>query len=810
LAGEQGLIVYQATKAQFLKHAFEDDIHEVVGAAYRQRTGRRVGPSEFSAWKESLVSMAKVLSDRDIPEDSGVAIEYGIPGSAKRVDLIVSGFDDAKSPAVVIVELKRWDKARRTGKDAIVRTRYSGAEQDVLHPSYQAWSYAALLTGFNEAVYDGGMLLQPCAYLHNYSADGEIDHGFYAHYIEQAPLFLKGEAERGKLKSFIKRYIRHGDKGSVVVQIEGGRIRPSKYIADSIDRMLKGKQEFVLVDDQKLVFENALALAKDASPKTKNVMIIEGGPGTGKSVVAVNLLAALTRLRKLARYVSKNAAPRTVYESKLTGKMRKTEISNLFSGSGVFTDGKPNEFDVLIVDEAHRLNEKSGLYQNLGDNQIKELISAASCSIFFIDEDQRVTLKDIGRKSEIERWAIELGAAVSHAKLESQFRCSGSDGYLAWLDDVLGVHPIANESFDHGSFDFRIVDSPSALREMIRAANKENNRARMVAGYCWNWVSKKRPQEYDIMMPEHGFQARWNLSSDGSLWIVAPESVEEVGCIHTSQGLEVDYVGVIVGPDFIVRGGEVVTVPERRARSDKSLSGYKTRLKAGDEDVIDEADKVIKNTYRTLMTRGMKGCYVYFTDRETAEFFKARLASPRPKVSEVSPPEPVTVIGSVLPFKRVERRKAKPYVNAVPILDLKFAAGAFSGTQFENPDHDAWAVIPKAFRPRKGLFVAQIVGESMNRRYPNGAWCLFEVNPKGTRNNRVVVAEHRNIHDPDTGGSYTVKVYQSTKEHQQDGTWRHLQVRLRPDSDDPKYKELVLGPNDAGSVRIIAELIAEL
>jgi len=332
----------------------------------------------------------------------------------------------------------------------------------------------------------------------------------------------------------------------------------------------------------------------------------------------------------------------------------------------------------------------------------------------------------------------------------------------------------------------------------------------MVAGYCWNWVSKKRPQEYDIVMPEDGFQARWNLASDGSLWIVAPESVEEVGCIHTSQGLEVDYVGVIVGLDFIVRDGVVVTVPERRARTDKSLSGYKTRLKAGDEDVIGEADKVIKNTYRTLMTRGMKGCYVYFTDRETAESFKARLAWPRPKVSDVSPLEPVMGIGSVLPFKRVERRKAKPYVNAVPILDLKFAAGAFSSTQFETLDHDAWAVIPKAFRPRKGLFVAQIVGESMNRRYPSGAWCLFEVNPKGTRNNRVVVAEHRSIHDPDTGGSYTVKVYQSTKEHQKDGTWRHLEVRLRPDSDDPKYKELVLGPDAAGSVRIIVELIAEL
>ena len=219
------MIVYQATKAQFLKHAFEDDIHEVVRAAYLERTGRRVSPSELGAWKESLVCMAKVLNDRDIPDDSGVAIEYGIPGSGKRVDFIVSGFNEDKSPAVVIVELKRWDKALRTDKDAIVRTRLSGAEQEVAHPSYQAWSYAALLTGFNEAVYDGGMGLSPCAYLHNYSSDGEIDHGFYKHYIEKAPLFLKGNAERDKLRDFIKRYVRYGDKASVVFQIENGKIQ---------------------------------------------------------------------------------------------------------------------------------------------------------------------------------------------------------------------------------------------------------------------------------------------------------------------------------------------------------------------------------------------------------------------------------------------------------------------------------------------------------------------------------------------------------------------------------------------------------
>lgn len=799
------MIVYQATKTQFLKHAFEEDIHEVIGAAYKARTGRRVSPSEFASWKESLICMAKVLKDEGIPEDSGIAIEYGIPGSAKRVDFIVSGLCDSSMPSVVVVELKRWDKARRTDRDAIVRTRLSGAEQEVTHPSYQAWSYAALLTGFNEAVYEGGMRLSPCAYLHNYTSDGEIDHGFYRHYIEKAPLFLKGEAERNKLRDFIKRFVRHGDKSGLIYQIENSRIRPSKSLVDSIDKMMKGNQEFVLVDDQKIVFERALALATNASLAKKRVMIIEGGPGTGKSLVAVNLLIAMTRLRRLARYVSKNAAPRSVYESKLTGVMRKTEISNLFSGSGVFTVGKENEFDLLIIDEAHRLNEKSGLYQNLGDNQIKELISAAKCAVFFVDEAQRVTLKDIGSKAEIARWATELGASVVHAKLESQFRCNGSDGYLSWLDNVLEVRPAANPDFDAADFDFRVVDTPNELRNLIRKANTSANKARMVAGYCWNWTSKKNPHEFDIVMPKQDFSIRWNLSRDGSLWIIAPESVEEIGCIHTSQGLEVDYIGVIIGPDLVVRDGRVETHPERRARTDQSLKGIKKWSKVEPGAAAKAADEIIKNTYRTLMTRGMKGCYVYCTDPETAAYFRARIAG---TVNPLEPREPATVYE--LPFQRVTRNGAKPYVNAVPLVDLKFAAGSFSHSQFVSPDHDDWAILPAGFRPRKGMFVAQVVGESMNKRFPNGSWCLFELNPKGSRNGRVVVAEHRSIEDPETGGSYTIKVYQSKKVSLPGGSWRHLEIRLKPDSDDPQFKEIVFGPDAAGSVRIVAEMIRDL
>lgn len=353
------------------------------------------------------------------------------------------------------------------------------------------------------------------------------------------------------------------------------------------------------------------------------MLIIEGGPGTGKTVLALNLLVKLTSLGLLGKYVSKNAAPRRVYETKLVGTITRTKFSHMFTGSGSFIETEPNLFDILIVDEAHRLNEKSGLYGNLGKNQIKELIDASKCTVFFIDEDQRVTLSDIGSKQAIRGFAEAKGALVEEYNLASQFRCSGSDGYLAWLDNVLGIRPTANDLLDRSDYELKVFDTAEALHEAIEARNSLN-KARVVAGYCWPWLSKKDPMADDIVIGN--YRRQWNLSQDGSLWIIADKSIDQVGCIHTCQGLEVDYIGVIIGPDFIVRDGQVITSPDQRDKHDKSIRGYKKLSKADPEFAKRETDLIIKNTYRTLMTRGMKGCYVYCTDQETAEYFRAGLA----------------------------------------------------------------------------------------------------------------------------------------------------------------------------------------
>lgn len=806
------MIVYQASKSQFLQHALRDDIEDIVSRQFRSAMGHGVAAAEIRAWKHSLLEMAKVLQDEEIPPDAGVAIEYQLPQSSKRIDFVITGEDAAAHTKVVIVELKQWSESRRSEKDAIVWARRGGraGETEGPHPSYQAWSYAAYLEDFNGAVQEGEMALRPCAYLHNHPRDGEIDHPHYSEHIARAPLFLA--RERARLQAFIREHVRHGDRRGALYTIEQGRIRPSKMLADAVVGLLQGKPEFVLLDDQKVAYETILQADARAATR-KQVVIVQGGPGTGKSVVAINLLGALISRKRNARYVSKNAAPRAVYEAKLAGTFTRTRIGNLFSGSGAFVNDEPDTYDTLVVDEAHRLNEKSGLFRNLGDNQIRELIRSARCTVFFIDDDQRVTVHDIGHTEELRARAREFDAAVTELELSSQFRCNGADGYLAWLDNTLDIRPTANTTLDTAEFDFRVFDSPSELHDLIDLKNRTNNRSRVVAGYCWTWPSKRDPQAWDIELPAFGYRRRWNLDKDGSLWIVTPGSVEQVGCVHTCQGLELDYVGVIIGPDLVYREGRIVTDATKRAPSDQSVKGLKGMSKDDPDRARQLADTIVKNTYRTLMTRGIRGCYVYCTDAPLTAYLRSRLTTTndtgdaRPRGTAAAP-NTESRDSNVMPLRRVSSEERAAGMPAVPVIDLRLAAGAFSAPQALEEGATDWVVLPDWVRPQPGLFVAQVLGESMNRRIPNGAWCLFRANPTGTREGKVVAVQHRSIDDPETGGQYTIKVYSSEKVPAEDGGWRHRRITLRPDSDRPGFEPIVIevGDGDEGFV-VVGEML---
>ncbi|WP_270757503.1 DUF2075 domain-containing protein [Longicatena caecimuris] len=565
--------------------------------------------------------MYKVMEDKRIPDDSHVAIEYRIPNSNKRVDFIISGENEQARESAVIIELKQWQQLEKVDtKEAIVKTKLQGKLVETTHPSYQAWSYVSMMEDYNEDVRRYKIRLQPCAYLHNYrlQQDDDLINSCYEHYIEKAPIFTRGDTDR--LAAFIAKYIKKGNP-DVLYHIDQGRIVPSKSLQDSLTAMLKGNQEFTMIDDQKIVYERAIEIVKKKADK-KQVYIIHGGPGTGKTVLAINMLVAILNLSKNVMYVTKNSAPRQVYRKKLAdGKYRKVYIDNLFKGSGSFVESEKDELDCLIVDEAHRLNEKTGMFQK-GENQIKEIINAAKVSIFFVDDYQMVTTKDIGSTDEIKKWCHVYEADIYEDTLLSQFRCNGSDSYLSWLDNVLEINCEATDEFDY-DYDIRICDTPEQVRNLIFEKNKINNKSRLVAGYCWNWIREGRNKTdiYDIQIGN--FEMSWNLGSS-TTWAIDPESVNEIGCIHTCQGLEFDYVGVIIGEDLRYQDG-IITDFTKRANTDQSIKGLKGLYKRDKEKALRIADRIIKNTYRTLLTRGQKGCYIYCVDEDLKNYLKERL-----------------------------------------------------------------------------------------------------------------------------------------------------------------------------------------
>lgn len=485
------MIIYEATKGEFTNSVLTGSITDDINNVYESKVGKSP-KSQIRSWQNSMEFMYKVLSDNDIPDDSGVAIEFTIPTSSKRIDFILTGQNKDKTDSVVIIELKQWDFAEKVeGKDGIVKTFLGGSIRETTHPSYQVWSYASLIENFNETVEEDSIYLYPCAYLHNYDfkENDPIQDTIYQYYLDKAPLY--GRRDTLKLREFIKKYIKTGDKNNILYRIDNGKIRPSKKLQDTLYGMLKGNKYFVMIDEQKVAYELAVDMARDSyCDDKKRVLIVEGGPGTGKSVIAINLLVDILNDDMVALYVTKNSAPRNVFYKRLKGtEYTQNYIKNLFKGSGSFTNSESNEFDVLIIDEAHRLNEKSGLFQNLGENQVKEIINASKCSIFFIDKHQKVHIKDYGSIDVIKHYAKELGAQVGHIKLSSQFRCNGSDGYLLWLDNILQIDETANYDGFNFDYTFKVLDNPNQLKEIIFEKNKSKNSARLVAGYCWNWIS---------------------------------------------------------------------------------------------------------------------------------------------------------------------------------------------------------------------------------------------------------------------------------------------------------------------------------
>ena len=620
------MIVYEDSKRCFVEDIKSNCIADKITAKIRERGINAGHEREYISWQNSLQFMRNIVDDNDIDDEVRIAIEYNIPLTSKRVDFIICGADANNNDNVVVVELKQWQKAEVVADDMhyCVKTFVGGNNRIVCHPSYQAYSYACFIRNYSQTVLDDGINLIPCAYLHNYDPDFKqtLSNSIYKEWVSEAPFFIRNETEQ--FSAFVKKYVtRRSSNGDLLYKIDHGRLKPTKTLQDSLASMVKGNKEFMLLDEQAVCYDMCLkTMAKCKEDGKKRTIVIQGGPGTGKSVLAVNLLMEFINKSLNTCYATKNSAPREAFLSLLTHSDAKKQVNirQLFRSPFGLSNVPDNTYDCLIVDEAHRLVKKMYGDWN-GENQVKECISASLLSIFLLDEDQAVTVNDIGSIAEISKWCRELNSTLkmpAEAKLVSQFRCNGSDAYIQFIDDILQrTEESVTVSLYELNFDFRIFDRAIELREALREKNAINNKSRMVAGYCYDWNVKHGRGDYDIMLPD-GFKAKWNLEKD-KIWAINPNSFEEVGCIHTAQGLEFDYVGVLIGKDlkYDSTSGRIITDKQAISKDDKS-SGIRS---CKNENIV---RKLILNTYKTLLTRGQKGCYVYCEDKSLAEYIKKK------------------------------------------------------------------------------------------------------------------------------------------------------------------------------------------
>lgn len=618
------MIIYNRTLGEFNNDVTFNMIKNILLNTLREKGLSGGSPSEINSWNNSLHFMKDVLDDEYFSLDCQVAIEYNIPQTSKRVDFMIMG-NNGKEDHIIIVELKQWAKVEKVDElsDHSIMSDLRSHEP-VPHPSYQAYSYKCLILDYCDDNHVNDKTVKPCAYLHNLDEKYRpiVEDNIYSERTSEAPVFLQQDVL--KMRNFIKQYINlKANDGSLLYKIEEGRLRPTKSLQDALDSMLCGNEEFHMIDEQVVAYDKIIKTIKESQKDDKkHVIIITGGPGTGKSVLAINVLARCIIDMKLnASYITKNMAPRKCYANLLTkGNAKKMiNLQKAIQSPWSLPNTIENGLDVGIYDEAHRMQKKpGGRRPYAGNDMLEDAIKAAKVSVFFIDDVQRITVKDIYDADSIISYAKKQKAVVYEPyELVSQFRCDGSDGYISFLDNLLEIKQTANVTLDFNKLNVKVFDDPNKLRDELRELNKINNKARMIAGYCYDWNVKKNRGEWDIVLP-NGFKAKRNLEKDDHR-AVNPNSFEQIGCIHTCQGMEFDYVGVFIGKDLYYEDGHVKT--NRNAISkDDGTSGIRLSTTSNEQ-----ADKLIRRTYKVLLTRGLKGCFIYCEDDALREYLKEKL-----------------------------------------------------------------------------------------------------------------------------------------------------------------------------------------
>ncbi len=619
--------LYSGTSEQFILDTVQNQIAERLRLAFFDYFRYYPQSSQIRAWQNSLRALSQVFQLANLT-DNGVILEYQIPLTSKRIDCLICGQDTIGKDHAVIIELKQWEKCEPSEGPNEVVTWEGGGMRDRLHPSVQADRYRMFLGDGNSAFYEGPnpIILNSCAYLHNHHPeknDPLLDAKFQE-VEERTPLFTADEVNR--MCAYLLERLERGNGTQVLARVEGGRERASKKLMDHIGRVIKGKSEYVLLDEQLVVYDKIRTLARKGAQLAKpTIVVVKGGPGTGKSVIALNLMADLSLEGINAQYATGSRAF-TETLRKIIGVRGSTQFKYFNS----FTQAEKNVVDVLICDEAHRLRETSNGRWTRRDKrsdqaQIEELMHASNVIVFFIDDNQIVRPNEIGSVAYIRSFAKKHDFDLIEFELEAQFRCNGSDAFVNWINNTLAVKRTANVIWDqHDEFDFKIFGSPEELEEAIMNKHKQGYSARLTAGFCWPW---SMPDENGLLLNDiviGEFKRPWDARPEAkklakgipkaSLWAYDPNGINQIGCIYTAQGFEFDYVGVIIGED-LVYNFEKQTWEGHPEKSSDSMA------KRSKEQYLE----LVKNTYRVLLTRGMKGCYVFFIDKDTEKFVRSRI-----------------------------------------------------------------------------------------------------------------------------------------------------------------------------------------
>lgn len=614
--------LYQGTGGEFIELAFGNYLRDIIAKMYREIFGMNPTESEANAWKYSLRAVADSMHSRRLT-DTGVVVEYRLPYSDRRIDVMIMG-EDSKRANAVIVELKQWDKAYNIGIKDVVQL-FPG--ENHLHPSAQARGYADYLRENITAFYEepDPINIDSCSFLHNASRNscGDLLDSFYSDTLEESPLFA-GDMEE-EFEDYIDSKFYEGNGAKVLRKLISSTVRPSPKLLEHTAEMIQGNPVFTLIDEQNEAFNTVYSKVKDNSEKSKKtVIIVTGGPGTGKSVIAVQLLASLAK----EGYNVVHCTGSTAFTTTLRAQVGR-RASSLFKYFNSFSNLNGNLFDALIADEAHRIRETSNNFYTPKAKksvklQIEELIDAAKVSIFLLDYNQNVRPKEIGTPDLIERFAKEKNAEIFKINLNIQFRCSGSSSYIDWLDYVLSINGKNNLSWiKNNEYEFKIFSQVEELEYEILKKAHEGFSARIVAGFCWPWSNPKPDGSLVRDVSIDGWNRPWNRKREGSyapqndpyfIWATQQEGLDQVGCIYSAQGFEFDYCGVIFGNDIIWDEKE-------RKWIGKKSNSYDSVVKREKNDF----EKLILNTYKVLLSRGMKGTYVYFLDSSTKEHFEEML-----------------------------------------------------------------------------------------------------------------------------------------------------------------------------------------